>query len=140
MDRHVSSGFVSALPARHPGGKFRYHRDPTCPYVADSPTLTEVVVIDSLIWLPPGPRSPGGRRITAIAAKCCRTPTTNGWCGLAACTSHPKQWWLKPELATMDRAKAVCRQCAVRVGCLAAAPGDDPAIWGGLTEQERACL
>lgn len=140
MGRGASSGYVAALPTRHPGGKFRYHRDPTCRYVADSPTLTEVIVIHGLIWLPPGPRSPGGRRITAHPAKCCDTPTTTGWAALAVCTDHPKRWWLAPEPATVDRAKAICAQCTVKAECLAAAPSDDPAIWGGLAKQERAEL
>jgi WhiB family transcriptional regulator, redox-sensing transcriptional regulator len=38
-----------------------------------------------------------------------------------------------------ERAKAVCASCPVREQCLdwALATGQDPGIWGGLTEDER---
>ena len=40
----------------------------------------------------------------------------------------------------IDEAKALCRSCTVRVGCLevALSTGEEHGIWGGLTPHERA--
>lgn len=47
-----------------------------------------------------------------------------------------------PAAAQIERAKAICMQCEVRVHCLewALATGQDAGVWGGMSEEERRAL
>jgi WhiB family redox-sensing transcriptional regulator len=44
-----------------------------------------------------------------------------------------------PALEQVQRAKAICARCKVRVQCLdwALATGQDSGVWGGMDEEER---
>lgn len=44
-----------------------------------------------------------------------------------------------PALDQIEQAKAICRQCAVKVDCLewALSTHQESGVWGGLSEEER---
>lgn len=47
-----------------------------------------------------------------------------------------------PAVEQIERAKAVCTLCSVRLECLewAVATGQDAGVWGGTSEEERRSL
>jgi WhiB family redox-sensing transcriptional regulator len=47
-----------------------------------------------------------------------------------------------PAIEQIDRAKSVCRRCAVSGACLnwAIGSGQDAGVWGGLTSDERRAV
>lgn len=69
------------------------------------------------------------------------------WRFEAACLSQDPELFFPigdsgPAVEQIDRAKAVCRTCAVQQECLSWAleTGQDSGVWGGLSEQERMTL
>jgi len=70
-----------------------------------------------------------------------RPAPVHSWRALAACAGHPVEWWYveggsKPDnLATVERARAICHACPVDVECLAHAVTWPEAygMWGGYT-------
>ena len=65
--------------------------------------------------------------------------TPGHWSDRAACVEVGVDPFYPEPGEAMDRAKAVCRTCEVRVECLAFAlsVGDWEGIWGGFTERVR---
>ena len=68
-------------------------------------------------------------------------PPPPAWMDRAACLDADPEWWY-PVAASDDTsaARAICRECPVRVDCLnhAIAVGTRDGIWGGLDmERER---
>lgn len=66
------------------------------------------------------------------------------WVHEAACLEHDPEIFFPsgttgPAWQELERAKAICRQCPVRVHCLqwALDTGQDSGVWGGLSEHER---
>jgi hypothetical protein len=70
-------------------------------------------------------------------------PGPPGWTRRAACLD---QWadldWVDPAPDQVDRCRAVCADCPVRLSCLghALAIGEPWGIWGGLDPNERAAV
>jgi len=72
---------------------------------------------------------------------------TDSWQLKAACRGPQAEIFFPPahaerkeeKLQREDRAKAICKTCAVRVACLeyAVRIREPHGIWGGLTENER---
>lgn len=66
------------------------------------------------------------------------------WADRAACRDgNPDDWQPDPDdpdsASTAARAALVCQGCPVARACLSAALiGDEPGIWGGTTEDQRA--
>ena len=61
------------------------------------------------------------------------------WQDQALCAqSDPEEWYPEPG-DSVNRPKRICRQCPVRVECLAyAMDRDEPhGLWGGLSREER---
>jgi WhiB family redox-sensing transcriptional regulator len=66
------------------------------------------------------------------------------WRDEAACTEHDPEIFFPsgatgPAWQELERAKAICRRCPVRVDCLqwALDTGQAAGVWGGLSENER---
>jgi len=66
------------------------------------------------------------------------------WRHEAACLEHDPDLFFPsgatgPAWQELERAKAVCRGCPVRMPCLqwALATGQESGVWGGLSEHER---
>ena len=65
------------------------------------------------------------------------------WREKAACRTHPHKAIWFPSLSGNSRdaaeAKAICRDCEVRIACLdyALTANQQWGIWGGLSEEER---
>ena len=69
------------------------------------------------------------------------------WWPLAACRSADPDLFFPisqsgPAAMQIQRAKAVCAQCAVRSQCLRYALAADPlqGVWGGMSEEERRLI
>jgi WhiB family redox-sensing transcriptional regulator len=47
-----------------------------------------------------------------------------------------------PAATQIEKARAICMQCDVRLQCLewALATGQDAGVWGGMSEEERRAL
>lgn len=68
---------------------------------------------------------------------------TDRWRRQALCAGHPdKGAWFADDMASAQRAKAVCRACPVMTECLefAVATGPHDGIWGATTPYERRRL
>lgn len=66
---------------------------------------------------------------------------TPEWRSLAACRDYPTAMFFTDRGESVNHAKAVCADCAVRAECLAESclPGqvERIGIWGGMSERER---
>ena len=61
-----------------------------------------------------------------------------GWRRDALCAGRVDLDWYSDDLGEQRAAFSVCRECPVRLSCLAAGMlGDEYGIWGGLTETDR---
>lgn len=56
------------------------------------------------------------------------------------CGDDPSDWWADTsDTASINRAKAGCKRCPIRLGCLEHAIDHEKfGVWGGLDEEERA--
>ena len=89
----------------------------------------------------PDPAAPRRRLRPPFAAARCRV----SWRELAACrTADPELFFpigkTGPAIEEIQRAKAVCASCPVRLECLnyAVARPEKYGTWGGLNEDERS--
>lgn len=69
------------------------------------------------------------------------------WRSSAACVEEDPEVFFPigstgPAVEQVDRAKAICRRCAVTEQCLewALETNQDAGVWGGLSEEERRSL
>ena len=86
-------------------------------------------------------------RVAAPAGKKAHGWDMDDWRERAACRhSDPDLFFpvgdTGPAVDHAEAAKAVCRQCPVRVDCLeyALTSNQDAGVWGGATEEERRKL
>jgi WhiB family redox-sensing transcriptional regulator len=70
-----------------------------------------------------------------------------GWRDRAACPDESPEYFfpignVSSAVLQIEKAKAVCRRCAVAGPCLkwAIESGQDAGVWGGLSEDERHTL
>jgi hypothetical protein len=62
-----------------------------------------------------------------------------GWEQDAACAGVGGDWWFPDPADDIDSALRICRDCPVRVSCLAHAlvTAEEDGIWGGVIETTR---
>ena len=67
-----------------------------------------------------------------------RTIMLDNWRDFSACRNHPELDWFSTLRHQQEQAQAICRECPVRIECLAEAIErcEMHGIWGGLTELE----
>lgn len=85
--------------------------------------------------------------VAAPTWKTARHRGSDHWRQRAACRDSDPHLFFPigdsgPAAAHAEAAKAVCRQCPVRVDCLeyALTSNQDAGVWGGATEEERRKL
>jgi WhiB family transcriptional regulator, redox-sensing transcriptional regulator len=85
--------------------------------------------------------------VAAPAGKRAHEWNSGDWRRRAACSSSDPDLFFPigdtgPAVEHAEAAKAVCRQCPVRLDCLeyALTSNQDAGVWGGATEEERRKL